>query len=101
MRMQEGEGGEQRAGPGWPEGLHWGRFAAWCASCRAMCHARTHPPTLLHCIRFNPSFLDPLSFICFKPSLLPSSAGDFIKYPSERRDAETLNMWVRTLTGTQ
>lgn len=28
-------------------------------------------------------------------------AGTFVKYPSERRDAETLGMWVRTLTGTQ
>ena len=39
------------------------------------------------------------------PLVLPppknNPAGDFIKYPSERRDAETLNMWVRTLTGTQ
>lgn len=35
--------------------------------------------------------------------LLPkgAKAGDFIKYPSERRDTETLGMWVRTLTGSQ
>lgn len=33
--------------------------------------------------------------------LLPkgSAAGEFIKYPSERRDADTLAMWVKTLTG--
>lgn len=34
-----------------------------------------------------------------KPRPPRRPAGDFIKYPSERRDAETLNMWVRTLTG--
>lgn len=32
------------------------------------------------------------------PACLPST-GEFIKYPSERRDADTLNMWVKTLTG--
>lgn len=32
------------------------------------------------------------------PTCLPST-GEFIKYPSERRDADTLNMWVKTLTG--
>ncbi|PRW60889.1 transducin beta 3 isoform A [Chlorella sorokiniana] len=33
--------------------------------------------------------------------LLPKSgkSGEFIKYPSERRDVDTLKMWVRTLTG--
>lgn len=28
-----------------------------------------------------------------------SPAGEFIKYPSERRDVDTLKMWVKTLTG--
>ena len=33
--------------------------------------------------------------------LLPKRGGDasFVKYPSERRDVETLTMWVRTLIG--
>ncbi|PSC67291.1 5 -adenylylsulfate reductase [Micractinium conductrix] len=35
--------------------------------------------------------------------LLPKGgkSGSFIKYPSERRDAETLGMWVKSLTGSQ
>lgn len=33
--------------------------------------------------------------------LLPAGqgAGQFVAYPSEKRDAETLGMWVRALTG--
>ena len=34
--------------------------------------------------------------------LLPKSQpGQLIRYPTERRDADTLAMWVKTLTGTQ
>ncbi len=31
--------------------------------------------------------------------MLPKGRSGFVKYPSERRDAETLGMWVRTLSG--
>jgi adenylyl-sulfate reductase (glutathione) len=31
---------------------------------------------------------------------LPKSKGGFVKYPSERRDVETLSMWVKTMAGT-
>lgn len=33
--------------------------------------------------------------------LLPAGqgAGQYVRYPSEKRDAETLGMWVRALTG--
>ena len=31
--------------------------------------------------------------------LLPKAGGPFIKYPSERRDADTLGMWVKTVAG--
>ncbi len=31
--------------------------------------------------------------------LLPKSGGPWIKYPSERRDADTLGMWVKTVAG--
>lgn len=36
------------------------------------------------------------------PSLvyLPAGSGAFVKYPSERRDAETLGMWVKSVAGT-
>ncbi len=30
---------------------------------------------------------------------LPKGRSDFIKYPSERRDVDTLKMWVRTMAG--
>ncbi|KAG1679266.1 hypothetical protein FOA52_009296 [Chlamydomonas sp. UWO 241] len=32
--------------------------------------------------------------------LMPKGSGALIKYPSERRDAETLKMWVKTFVGT-
>lgn len=31
--------------------------------------------------------------------LLPKGSSAYIKYPSERRDVETLNMWVSSLLG--
>lgn len=31
--------------------------------------------------------------------LLPKAGGPFIKFPSERRDADTLGMWLRTVAG--
>ena len=32
--------------------------------------------------------------------MLPKNKAGYVKYPSERRDTETLNMWVKTLAGT-
>ena len=31
--------------------------------------------------------------------LLPKACGPFIKFPSERRDADTLAMWLKTVAG--
>lgn len=31
--------------------------------------------------------------------MLPKSQQGFVKYPSERRDVESLSMWVKTLAG--
>jgi adenylyl-sulfate reductase (glutathione) len=31
--------------------------------------------------------------------MLPKGRTDFVKYPSERRDVETLSMWVKTMAG--
>jgi hypothetical protein len=32
--------------------------------------------------------------------MLPKAKSGFVKYPSERRDPESLGMWVKTLAGT-
>jgi adenylyl-sulfate reductase (glutathione) len=32
--------------------------------------------------------------------MLPKAKAGFVKYPSERRDVESLQMWVKTLAGT-
>jgi len=32
--------------------------------------------------------------------MLPKAKGGFVKYPSERRDVESLAMWVKTMAGT-
>jgi adenylyl-sulfate reductase (glutathione) len=32
--------------------------------------------------------------------MLPKAKEGFVKYPSERRDPESLGMWVKTLAGT-
>jgi hypothetical protein len=32
--------------------------------------------------------------------MLPKAKEGFVKYPSERRDVESLTMWVKTLAGT-
>ena len=32
--------------------------------------------------------------------LLPKNAPGYIKYPSERRDVDTLDQWVNSITGT-
>jgi adenylyl-sulfate reductase (glutathione) len=31
---------------------------------------------------------------------LPKGKSGYVKYPSERRDVETLSMWVKTMAGT-
>lgn len=32
--------------------------------------------------------------------MLPKAKSGFVKYPSERRDVESLQMWVKTMAGT-
>jgi adenylyl-sulfate reductase (glutathione) len=32
--------------------------------------------------------------------MLPKAKSGFVKFPSERRDVESLTMWVKTLAGT-